>query len=91
MASGDPDATSVVLWTKLAPDPTSPSGGMKTELVTVAWEIAEDESMSKIVQTGNTIATPQLGHSVHIEVNGLKPAHWYWYRFKAGDAVSGAR
>ena len=88
VASGDPDATSVVLWTKLAPDPTSPSGGMKTELVTVAWEIAEDESMSKIVQSGNAIATPQLGHSVHIEVNGLKPAHWYWYRFKAGDAVS---
>jgi alkaline phosphatase D len=88
VASGDPDATSVVLWTKLAPDPTAPSGGMKSEMVSVAWEIAEDEAMSKVVQSGNALATPQLGHSVHIEVVGLKPARWYWYRFKVGDAVS---
>ena len=27
VASGDPDSNSVVLWTKLAPDPTSPDGG----------------------------------------------------------------
>ena len=88
VASGDPDASSVVLWTKLAPEPTSPSGGMKSEMVTVAWEIAEDEAMVKMVQSGIAIASPQLGHSIHIEVSGLKPARWYWYRFKAGDAVS---
>ena len=88
VASGDPDASSVVLWTKLAPDPTTASGGMNSAMVSVAWEIAEDEAMSKVVQSGNAIASPQLGHSVHIEVNGLKPARWYWYRFKAGDAVS---
>lgn len=88
VASGDPDANSLVLWTKLAPDPTESNGGMKPEMVSVAWEIAEDEAMKKVVSSGSTIASPQLGHSVHVEVNGLKPARWYWYRFKAGDAVS---
>ncbi len=37
---------------------------------------------------GKVVASPQLGHSVHIEVHGLRPDRWYWYRFRAGDAVS---
>ena len=88
VASGDPDANSLVLWTKLAPDPTTAQGGMNPEMVPVSWEIAEDESMNKVVFSGIAVATPQLGHSVHVEVQGLKPARWYWYRFRAGDAVS---
>jgi alkaline phosphatase D len=88
VASGDPDSTSVALWTRLAPKPLDPDGGMKPEAVTVAWEVAEDESMKSVVAHGTAIATPQLGHSVHVEAAGLKPDRWYWYRFKAGDAVS---
>ncbi len=88
VASGDPDARSVVLWTKLAPAPLAPDGGMKPELVSVAWEVAEDDAMKKVVASGEAVATPQLGHSVHVEAKGLKPDSWYWYRFKAGDAFS---
>jgi alkaline phosphatase D len=88
VASGDPAARSVLLWTKLAPMPHNPDGGMKPEAVSVSWEVAEDDAMKKVVARGTSIATPQLGHSVHAEVNGLRPDRWYWYRFKAGDAVS---
>jgi alkaline phosphatase D len=88
VASGDPDATGALLWTKLAPKPADPDGGMKPEAVPVRWEVASDETMKTIVATGTSIATPQLGHSVHAEVRGLKPDRWYWYRFTAGDAVS---
>ncbi|HEY3966074.1 MAG TPA: alkaline phosphatase D family protein [Planctomycetaceae bacterium] len=88
VASGDPDSTSVVLWTKLAPRPLDPDGGMKPETVAVAWEVAEDEAMTKVVARGAAIATPQLGHAVHVEVGGLKPDRWYSYRFLCGDAVS---
>ncbi len=88
VASGDPDAKSVVLWTKLAPKPLEVDGGMKPEAVAVHWELAEDDAMTKIIASGRTVATPQLGHSVHVEVNTLKPDRWYWYRFRAGDAVS---
>lgn len=88
VASGDPDPRSVVLWTRLAPKPLEPNGGMPAESVTVNWELSEDESFSKIVKRGEAIATPQLGHSVHVTPKGLKPNRWYWYRFMSGDAVS---
>ncbi len=88
VASGDPDADGMVLWTRLAPRPLEGDGGMPNVSVRVSWEIAEDEAMKKIVASGTHLATPQLGHSVHVEVNGLKPDRWYWYRFRSGDAES---
>jgi alkaline phosphatase D len=88
VASGDPDETSVAIWTRLAPRPLDPDGGMSTDAVEVAWEVAEDEGMSKVVASGTELATPQLGHSVHAEPRGLRPDRWYWYRFRAGDALS---
>ncbi len=88
VASGDPNHDGFVLWTRLAPHPLEQGGGMPTEFVPVRWEIAGDDAMRSIVRTGETLATPQLGHSVHVEVNGLEPDRWYWYRFMSGDAVS---
>lgn len=88
VASGDPTPRSVVLWTKLAPTPEDPDGGMPAEMVSVDWEIAEDDQMKKIVAKGSELATPQLGHSIHATVRGLKPDRWYWYRFRTGDAES---
>jgi alkaline phosphatase D len=88
VASGDPDASGVVLWTKLAPRPLDPDGGMGPEAVPVTWEVAEDEALKKVVAQGTAAATPQLAHTVHAEVRGLRPDRWYWYRFRAGDAVS---
>lgn len=87
VASGDPDSNSVVLWTRLAPSPMD-GGGMTPETVEVQWEIAADEGFRTILQSGKALATPQLGHSVHVEVNGLNPETWYWYRFHCGDATS---
>lgn len=88
VASGDPAARSVVLWTKLAPQPLDPDGGMSAEPVAVRWEIADDEAMTKVIRQGTAIATPQLGHTVHVTAQGLEPDRWYFYRFHAGDAVS---
>lgn len=88
VASGDPTANGVVLWTRLAPRPLEPGGGLSPETIEVRWEIAADESMKDVVRRGRAWATPQLGHSVHVEVEGLRPDRWYWYRFQAGDAES---
>ncbi|MGL4512584.1 MAG: alkaline phosphatase D family protein [Lacipirellulaceae bacterium] len=88
VASGDPDSSSVVLWTRLAPKPLDPNGGMGTDAVEVEWELADDEAMTRVVASGRELATPQLGHAVHVEPHGLKPDRWYWYRFRAGDAES---
>jgi alkaline phosphatase D len=87
VASGDPLPDGVVLWTRLAPDPVN-GGGMPAQSVTVKWEVAADDQMKEIVRRGTAVASAELGHSVHVEVQGLKPAQRYWYRFMAGDAVS---
>jgi alkaline phosphatase D len=87
VASGDPLANSVVLWTRLAPDPLN-GGGMPNASVPVQWQVADDENMKRIISSGTEIATPELGHSIHIEVQGLRPAQWYWYQFRVGDEVS---
>src|SRR5262245_29838985 len=88
VASGDPLQDGVVLWTRLAPDPLSGNGGMPTRSLAVEWQIATDARMEQVVQRGAVLATPQLGHSVHVEVNGLQPSRWYWYQFKAGTELS---
>lgn len=87
VTSGEPSPDGMVLWTRLAPAPLE-GGGMPLEVVEVKWEVATDEGMRRVVKKGTTLATPQLGHSVHVEVEGLKPDRWYWYRFTAGDARS---
>ena len=87
VASGSPRADGVVLWTRLAPEPLA-GGGIPHENVGVAWELAADEGFRNIVRAGTATATPELGHSVHVELTDLEPARWYWYRFTAGDAVS---
>ena len=87
VASGDPFPDGVVLWTRLAPEPLT-GGGMPMTNVPVQWELAADARFTTIVQRGTETARPELGHSVHVEVNGLEPAREYWYRFRAGDEVS---
>ena len=87
VASGDPDEESVVIWTRLAPKPLE-GGGMSSHSVAIQWEVAEDEQFSKIIRKGESIALPQLAHSVHVEVGGLKPGRWYWYRFIVGNEYS---
>jgi alkaline phosphatase D len=87
IASGDPWSESVVLWTRLAPDPVN-GGGMPAKKVPVKWEVATDERMQKVVAKGTATAVPESGHSVHVEVSGLKPAQWYWYRFTVDAASS---
>lgn len=71
----------MVLWTRLV-------ANLETAIVPVRWEIADDEAMRKVVARGTAEAHPAWAHSVHVEVSGLEPDRWYWYRFYAGDAVS---
>ncbi|MBA3438606.1 MAG: alkaline phosphatase D family protein [Pyrinomonadaceae bacterium] len=87
VASGDPLPTSVVLWTRLAPDALN-RGGMPPEKVLVQWQVASDDKLRRIVKQGTVVATPDLAHSVHVDVRGRQPARPYWYRFKVGAAVS---
>ena len=87
IASGDPLPDGVVLWTRLAPDPLN-GGGMPTNPFPVHWEVSLDSDFRKVVKRGTELSKPQMGHSVHVEVDGLEPATWYYYRFKSQADVS---
>lgn len=88
VASGDPAADGFVIWTRLAPEPLAPGGGMPAVPVLVRWEVAADEQFRDIAARGDTVAHPELGHSVHVEVSGLAPDRPYWYRFRCGSERS---
>lgn len=88
VTSGDPAPDGFVIWTKLAPRPFEPHGGMPTVPLPVTWDVAADERFRTIVASGEALARPELGHSVHVEVAGLQPDRPYWYRFALGGDLS---
>ena len=75
VASGDPDSTSVVLWTR------SPA----KERTALHVEVAEDEAFERVVIATSTIVSAETDWTCRVLAAGLKPARVYWYRFTHGD------
>jgi alkaline phosphatase D len=88
VASGYPAPDGFVLWTRLAPRPLEPGGGLAPRPVPMRWEVAEDEKFARVVAGRAEFPGQEWAHSVHAQVSGLLPDRWYFYRFLAGDAVS---
>jgi len=80
VASGDPDAESVVLWTRLAPDPLN-GGGMNSVAVEVIWKVATDPFMDNVIKTGEVTAHAKNGHAVRVVAEDLPKDSWLWYQF----------
>jgi alkaline phosphatase D len=85
VASGDPDPASVVLWTRLAPDPLN-GGGMPEDDVEVTWEVSDSADFATIVASGVETATLERGHTVHANAP-LDRGSWF-YRFRVGGYIS---
>src|SRR5688572_18587561 len=68
VASGDPGVRSVVLWTRLAPDPLATGGGMPSDDIAVDWEVARDPQFDEVLSSGSATATAANAHSVHVRV-----------------------
>jgi alkaline phosphatase D len=87
VASGNPKEDSVVLWTRLAPNPLS-GGGMGTAgNVEVPLEIATDSSFTNVVRRTRAVAEARYAHSVHHVATGLRPNTRYWYRSRTEGTV----
>jgi alkaline phosphatase D len=76
VASGQPRADGVVLWTRLVGAGLAPQ-------VEVRWELAHDEAFTRIAARGSETALAADAHCVHAEPAGLEPGRPYWYRFEA--------
>lgn len=89
VASGYPRPDGVTLWTRLAPAPLEPDGGLvPDEVPVVRWQVAEDERFARVVAEGERRAAPELAHAVHVDVTGLRPDRSYFYRFLCGPEAS---
>ncbi len=82
VASGDPTQSSVVLWTRVTP-PQNWTGS-----IPVVWEVASDTAFSAIVASGTTATDADRDYTVKVQVTGLQPGNWYYYRFKALNTTS---
>ena len=74
VASGDPDAHSVILWTR-----RPPADGSKAQKLTL--EVAEDNAFKRVVATATVPVLEESDWTVRVLVGALRPASVYFYRF----------
>jgi alkaline phosphatase D len=78
VASGEPAATSVLLWTRyVASDETR-----------LTWQVSETENFGKPVAEGSVTASPSRDWCAKSVATGLSPDTWYFYRFLAPDGTA---
>ena len=70
VASGDPDSSSVLLWTRR-------SAGAQQ----LTAEVAEDPAFRKVVSAAHAPVSAESDWTCRVLVGGLKPSTVYWYRF----------
>lgn len=87
VASGDPRPDRIVLWTRLAPQPLA-GGGMPARRVPVHVEVARDDRFRHVVRRATVTTGPQVAHSIHATIRGLRPDREYSYRFRVGGEIS---
>ncbi len=78
VASGDPQADSVLLWTR------RPRADAKAS-VHLTCEVAADSAFEHIVTTTDVKVSAASDWTCRVLVGGLEPAHEYWYRFTDAD------
>lgn len=80
VASGDPLADRVVLWTRVSPVEPAP------QTIPVRWEVAADSAFDQVVAEGQTATDAARDFTVKVDAGGLAPGQRYHYRFSvAGD------
>lgn len=81
VASGDPLADRVILWTHAKYDGAE-------DAVALKWEVASDSAFANIVQSGNVSATTDTGFTAKVDASGLNANTEYFYRFSNGKRRS---
>ena len=82
VASGDPLADRVIIWTRITE--VTPSASE----IPVRWMVASDPAMTQVLRSGEQSTNAARDWTVKVDVNGLSPATTYYYRFEALGARS---
>ena len=101
VASGDPLSDRVIIWTRITIpfderiatvniDSASSvySSSLFDTTVQVGWQVATDTLFTNIVQSGTANTDSSLDYTVKVDVTGLQPNSWYYYRFSNNGIYS---
>jgi alkaline phosphatase D len=75
VASGDPLADRVILWTRVSSDGSAP--------VATRWRIALDPEMRRVVGSGSLQARAENDFTLKVDASELEPHRHYYYAFEA--------
>jgi alkaline phosphatase D len=78
VASGDPDASSVILWTRRPFPAPRPNARLRVE-------VAQDEAFRRVAARAQVKIGPDSDWTARVLVGGLTPETVYWYRFVDDD------
>lgn len=78
VASGEPSATSVLLWTRFVAE-------SETQLV---WQVSASEDFTRPVAEGSIAASPERDWCAKGIATGIAPDRWYFFRFIAPDGTT---
>lgn len=81
VASGDPLADRVIIWTRVTPEDSLAS-------IPVQWEVSESPDFTSIYKSDSLSTTPARDYTVKVDVDALEPGSVYYYRFKALGGTS---
>jgi len=81
VASGDPLADRVILWTRLIP------GSGEHADIDCRWQVAKDSKFTQIISAGSTSTNAARDYTVKVDATGLVPDSHYFYRFLSGSGA----
>ena len=81
VASGDPLSDRVIIWTRVTPDDS-------LSFIDVSWEVSPSPNFDRIEKQGTITTSPAEDYTVKVDVDGLDPNSYYYYRFSALDKTS---
>ncbi len=77
VASGEPQANSVLLWTRYVAE-------AETKL---EWQVSATQDFARPISEGSVMASPNRDWCAKAIANGLEPDRWYFFRFIAPDGT----
>jgi alkaline phosphatase D len=83
VASGDPLADRVILWTRITPQNNPPQ-----DVIEVRWEVSTSNAFSSLVAQGSATTSAGRDWTVKVDAMGLAAGTVYFYRFTAGRSSS---